>query len=72
MKGEGNVWWKPEKVKPKTGGVDAYHFCPLRGKECLENRCGWWLDIDGFGGCAIRCLGALLEIAGITTKTDKR
>jgi hypothetical protein len=42
--------------------MKAYHFCPLTGKECLESRCGWWLDIDGFGGCAIRCLGGLLEL----------
>jgi len=45
--------------KKPTGFLD-YSFCPLTQKACAENQCGWWVYIDGKGGCALRCLGALV------------
>jgi hypothetical protein len=45
----------------KIYGMMDYSFCPITQKCCVEQKCAWWLDIKGQGGCAIRCLGSLVE-----------
>jgi hypothetical protein len=55
----------------KPVGFQVYSFCPLTQKSCAEEQCAWWIYINGKGGCAIRALGALPIIAGITAETDK-
>jgi hypothetical protein len=40
--------------------MNAYAFCPLMKKLCIEGECAWWLDVGGEGGCSLRCLGALV------------
>jgi hypothetical protein len=44
----------------KVYGMMDYTFCPITRKCCVERKCAWWLDIKGEGGCALRCLGALV------------
>jgi hypothetical protein len=46
----------------KVYGMMDYSFCPITRKCCVERKCAWWLDISGEGGCALRCLGALVSM----------
>jgi hypothetical protein len=46
----------------KVPRMNDYTFCPLIKKSCTENRCAWWVEILGKGGCSLRCLGALIHI----------
>jgi hypothetical protein len=43
--------------------MNEYTYCPLSGRTCCERKCALWIDYKGEGGCALRALGGLLEIA---------
>lgn len=37
--------------------MSDYKYCPLKGGECLYNKCGWWSDLEW--ACAVPNLSSI-------------